>query len=135
MKQILLALGARPDLEVRGYGCTRIAGPDELASVTIRIHVLQPIEKATAAAGPQSATSVPAHWETVELPPKHDPLGQAADCELIAQVKREVLPLFAARNVDFSASCEPRQLVPGSTRLKAQVLIADQARSGQAHSG
>src|SRR5579863_5529099 len=42
MRTLLLALGARDDLHVLGYGCTRLAGPDPLASVRIKINVLQP---------------------------------------------------------------------------------------------
>jgi hypothetical protein len=61
----------------------------------------------------------------VDLPPERDPLLKAADCELIQQVRQEVLPLFATRNVEGSTTCEPRLIVPGSTQLKAQVLVAD----------
>jgi hypothetical protein len=48
------------------------------------------------------------------------------DCELIGQIKQKVLPLFATRNVDYRSTCENHQLVPGGTRLKAEVLVADE---------
>jgi hypothetical protein len=118
MRTLLLGLGARSDLQVRGYGCTRLVGPDPFAGVRIKLNVLQP-------ANGQAEHTVLAHWQTVRLPPEHDPLLQAADCELIQQVGQQILPLFAARNVEVNSQCEARNVVPGSTRLTAQVLIAD----------
>src|SRR5215831_17472689 len=35
VKSILLELGARPDLQVRNYGCTKLSGPDPFAGVRI----------------------------------------------------------------------------------------------------
>jgi len=122
MRDVLLILGARPDLRVRGYGCTRPVGPDPLAGVSIRMSVLQP-------AGEQGGPAVPVHWQKVDLLTgfyERDPVGAAADCELIGQIKQKVLPLFATRNVDYRATCEAHQLVPGGTRLKAEVLVADE---------
>jgi hypothetical protein len=122
MRDVLLKLGARPDLRVRGYGCTRLAGPDPLAGVSIKMNVLQP-------AGKQGGPAVPVHWQRVDLLTglyERDPVDAAADCELIGQIKQKVLPLFATRNVDYRATCEAHQLVPGGTRLKAEVLVADE---------
>lgn len=117
MRGLLLKLGARSDLNVRGYGCTRLSGPDPLAGVQIKMNVLEP-------KGPNAW--VAAHWQRVDLLEDRSLLDAAADCDLIKQFGQEILPVFAARNVDFSATCEARKAVPGSTRLKADVLIADQ---------
>jgi len=121
MRDVLLKLGARPDIQVRGFGCTRPVGPDPFASVSIKMNVLQP-------AGQQGGPAVPVHWQRVDLLTglyKHDPVDAAADCELIGQIKQKVLPLFATRNVDYSSTCELRHLLVGGTRLKAEVLVAD----------
>ena len=121
MRDVLLKLGARPDIQVRGFGCTRPVGPDPFASVSIKMNVLQP-------AGKQGGPAVPVHWQRVDLLTglyKHDPVDAAADCELIGQIKQKVLPLFATRNVDYSSTCELRHLLVGGTRLKAEVLVAD----------
>jgi len=121
MRDVLLKLGARPDLRVRGYGCTR-PGPDPLAGVSIKMNVLQP-------AGKQGAPAVPVHWQRVDLLTglyEQDPVDAAADCELIGQIKQKILPLFATRNVDYRSTCEAHHLVPGGTRLKAEVLVADE---------
>jgi len=117
MKSILLKLGARPDLDVRGYGCTQLTGPDPLAGVKISMNVLEP-----AGARP----GLGAHWKSVDLLQDREVLEAAADCELIEQVAQEVLPLFTVRNVDYNATCQARNLLPGATRLKADVLVADQ---------
>ena len=117
MKSLLLKLGARPDLDVRGYGCTQLTGPDPLAGVKISMNVLEP-----AGARP----GLGAHWKSVDLLQDREVLEAAADCELIEQVAQEVLPLFTVRNVDYNATCQARNLLPGATRLKADVLVADQ---------
>jgi len=122
MRRVLIKLGARPDLRVRGYGCTRLAGPDPFAGVSIKMNVLQP-------AGKEGGPAVPVHWQRVDLLTglyEHDPVDAAADCELIGQIKQKVLPLFATRNVDYHSTCEAHHLVPGGTRLKAEVLVADE---------
>jgi hypothetical protein len=122
MRKVLLKLGARPDLRVRGYGCTRLVGPDPFAGVRIQMNVLQP-------AGKQGGPAVPVHWQRVDLLTDYDnrdPVDAAADCELIGEIKQKILPLFATRNVDYSSTCEWRHLLVGGTRLKAEVLVADQ---------
>jgi hypothetical protein len=117
MKSLLLKLGARPDLDVRGYGCTQLTGPDPLAGVKIRMNVLEP-----AGARP----GLGAHWTRVDLLADRNNLEAASDCELIEQVAQRILPLFTVRNVDYNATCQFRSPLPGSTRLKADVLVADQ---------
>jgi hypothetical protein len=70
---------------------------------------------------------VPAHWKIIDLLANRDPVDTAGDCELIEQIRQKVLPLFATRNVDYSSTCEPHQLLIGATRLKAEVLVADES--------
>jgi hypothetical protein len=118
MRRVLLELGARPDLEVSNYGCTSLSGPDRFPGVRVRMNVLQP-------AGTQSEPAVAAHWEKVDLLARRDPIDATADCELIGQIKQQILPLFATRDVDYSSICQKRQLVPGGTRLTAEVLVPE----------
>jgi hypothetical protein len=128
MRSILLKLGARADLQVRSYGCTRLSGPDLLAGVIIRMNVLQP------AVG-QAGQAMPAHWERVNLLTDYDnrdPVDASGDCDLINEIRHQVLPLFATRNVDYAATCELHHLVPGGTRLKAEVLVPDQRATAAA---
>lgn len=118
MRRLLLKLGARDDLKVTGYGCI---APQTTPGVRIVMHVLQP---ASAPAG----QTVAAHWQTVDVLADRDLFDAARDCELIAQLDRDVLPLFAARHVDYSAVCHVNDPLIGGTHLKADVLVSDSAR-------
>jgi hypothetical protein len=120
LRGILLQLGARDDLRMTGYGCVGVNSPETTPGVRIVMHVLQP---ASAPAG----QPVAAHWKTVDLLAHRDLFDAALDCELIAQLNREVLPLFAVRNVVYSAACSAHTPLVGGTRLKAEVLVADAA--------
>jgi hypothetical protein len=126
MRSLLLKLGARPDLEVRGYGCTQLSGPDPLAGVKIKMDVLEP-------AGTRPGLA--AHWKRVDLLGDRETLEAAGDCELIEQIAQKILPLLTVRNVDYHATCQAQTIVPGSVHLKADVLVADQKpRAAAAHS-
>jgi hypothetical protein len=118
MRYILLQLGARDDLKMAGYGCVGVNAPETTPGVRIVMHVLQP----GSATGGQA---VAAHWKTVDLVANRDLLDAARDCELISQLDRDVLPLFAVRHVDYSAACSAGTPLVGGTRLKADVLVAD----------
>jgi len=117
VKTYLLELGARPDLEVRTWGCTQPVAPDVFPGVSVQMNVLQPAASA--------AQAMTVHWRRVDLLANRNPLDAAADCELIAQIRLNILPLFTARNVDYQATCSRGQLQPGATRLIADVLVAD----------
>ena len=116
VRGMLIALGARSDLQVNAFGCIR---PEPLPGVRIKMNVLEP-------AGQGAGQAVAAHWKTVDLLAHRDLLDAAGDCELVAQLRQVVLPLFATRNVDASSTCQYRQLPVGTTRLKADVLIPDE---------
>ena len=118
VKGLLIKLGARPDLEARGYGCTKLTGPDPLAGVRIKMNVLEP-------AGTRPGLAV--HWRRVNLLEDRDLLSAAADCELIEQIAQKIVPLFTVRNVDYHAACTPQSPTPESVRLKADVLVADRS--------
>jgi hypothetical protein len=130
VRSIVLQLGARPDLKVRPVPCSGTLGrPTEFPGVTVNMNVLVPWDASSANA---AATPVPAHWKLVEISTDRDPLREAGDCELIEQVKTRVLPLFAARNVEYHSTCIPNQLQVGGTQLKAEVLIADDQQAAGA---
>jgi hypothetical protein len=123
MRSILLQLGARDDLKVTGYGCIAVNSPETTPGVRIAMHVL---ESASAAAGQTAAGhTVAAHWKTIDLLADRNLVDAGLDCELVAQLHREVLPLFAPRHVDYSAACSVNTPLPGGTKLKADVLVPD----------
>ncbi len=118
MRALLLQLGARDDLQVIRYGCLRVNAPEATPGVRIIMSVLQP-------ASGTSTVTVAAHWKSVDLLAGRDLFDAAKDCELIAQIDQQILPLFATRNIDFSARCSANTPLIGGTRLKAEVLLAD----------
>ena len=124
VKSVLLSLGAqREGLTVYGTGCAVSAGrPAPLPGVKVRMKVLVP-----AAEGNATGDTVPAHWKPVQVQLNSDPLGEAGECELVEQIRQKLLPLFSTRDVEFKPTCVPHQLNPGGTRLRAQVLMADEA--------
>jgi|HubBroStandDraft_1064217.scaffolds.fasta_scaffold138923_2 hypothetical protein len=118
MRRILLQLGARDDLKVTPLGCMRVNAPETTPGVRIVMHVLQPASA--------TAQTVAAHWKVVDVLADRNVVDAALDCELISQLNRDVLPLFAARHVDYSAACAANKALIGGTRLKADVLVSDQ---------
>ena len=120
MRRVLLQLGARDDLKVSGYGCIGVNSPETTPGVRISMHVLQ---QASASAG----QTVAAHWKTVDLLADRTVVDAGLDCELVAQLDRDVLPLFAPRHVDYSAACSVNNPLVGGTRLKADVLVPDRS--------
>jgi len=130
VRDILLAFGARKDLEVNQWGCAGGSGhPDPFPSVAVKMSVLEPADAANA------QTDVPpvaTHWKKVKLRLDRSSLSEAGECELVEQVKQKILPLFTTRNIDYRNMCVPHQLTPGGTRLAADVLIADPLPAGTA---
>ncbi len=125
VKTVLLALGARKDVVAFGTGCAASYGrPTPFPGVQIRMNVLEPAP-AVPAGGTGDPAAVPAHWKSVDLKLDRDPVSEAGECELVEQIKQKIIPLFAARSVEFKSNCVPHQLSPGGTWLVAQVLTPD----------
>jgi len=115
VRQILLQLGARNDKSLVTPGvCSAVSDrPARIAGVHIKATTLQPAADANVA-------NVDAYWKQVTI-------GGAlsdADCELMDQVKTEILPLFATRNVKGSSTpCVPHQATLIAPKLVLEVLI------------
>jgi len=120
MKDILTQLGAE-DIQIRSTGCINLAAPDVFPGMHVRMKVLQPAHEWTI------GHAVPARWKNVDLLAGRDPVDAAGDCDLIGQIKQEVLPLFVTRNVDYSAICQQQSVLPGGTRLTADVLLPEKS--------
>lgn len=125
MRRILLELGARKqDLKIGEWGCSGRSGvPDPFPGVIVKMSVLVPIDGARA---PGAEPAVPSHWRALKLKLDNSSLAEAGECELVEQVKQQVVPLFSTRNVDLKNTCVPHQLTPGGTQLTAEVLAPDQ---------
>lgn len=121
MRKLLIKLGAREDIRVYTFGCVQLVGPDVFPGVRVKMSVLEPAREWAI------GRTVPAHWKHVDLLADRDVVDASADCNLIQEIKQKVLPLFATRNLDYSARCEKNHLVVGGTRLTADVLVPDQS--------
>ena len=117
VRDILLRLGARDDLKVTPFGCLRVSAPETTPGVRIVMHVLQE-------AGASAGQTVEAHWKKVDVLADRNPVDASLDCELIAQLHRDLLPLFATREVDYGAACSVNQPIAGGTRLRTDVLVS-----------
>lgn len=125
VRRMLLVLGARDDLKVIGYNCMGVNAPETTPGVRIAMHVLQPVSAAV-------GQPVAARWKRVDLLAHRDLFDAARDCELVAQLDRDVLPLFAARDVDYGATCSVHTPLTGGTRLTLDVLVPEQGTTPRA---
>ena len=124
VRTILLTLGARKDdLHVVETGCLEAFRPAPLPGVRVKMSVLEPVSGTESNNGAGSDAVVNAHWQTVQLKLDADSVTEAGECELVEQVRRQVLPLFATRDVKFRfADCVPHHLL-ATDRLHAVVLL------------
>ncbi|HUN74581.1 MAG TPA: hypothetical protein VMU40_08705 [Steroidobacteraceae bacterium] len=132
VRAILLQLGARrSDLNVHQVGCTSALGsPDPYPAVGGTFSVLEPllVARGPASEGSGPGSPVAAHWQRVRIKLDGNGIDTTAQCELIEQVRRKILPLFPAREVEFAADCVPYQIRLDAVRLAAQVLVPDHSR-------
>jgi hypothetical protein len=120
IRHVLMELGAQPGFEVTLAGCSSPLGrPDPFPGVNIKMNVLQPADPADLSVQP-----VAAHWRRVDLHLDKDPVWEASDCELLEQIKQQIVPLFSTRDVQFTSNCVPHQAYLG-TRLSADFLVPD----------
>lgn len=118
MTDVLGKLGAL-DVHVRSMGCINLVGPDVFPGVHVKMSVLQPTREWAI------GRTVPARWKTVDLVSDRNVANPETDCELMAQIKQRLLPLFATRKVEFSAVCQKQKMLPGGTLLRAEVLVPE----------
>jgi hypothetical protein len=117
VREILLALGARADLQVRATGCDlHDRFPGRSAWVNAQFSSLAPATD-TVAEG-----SVPGVWAQVRLAPDQPRDMAAGDCELVEQMRELLLKNFTLRNPDFRAACFPHEISPNGYALKAELL-------------
>jgi hypothetical protein len=136
LKVLLLALGARKDLHVEPTPCTNTRidygktpgifgvpmgikdGPAAVPQVSIRMQVLKVLLDEVR----PDAGGIPAHWKSIDLVGRHEPLG-SDECALAKQVVEVLLPLFSTRKVEYSSTrCDRAPVV----QLHLEVLVADQ---------
>ena len=124
VRQILLHLGARKDLQVSAVGCP---GPEDSPSRTAWVHTdFYALAPAADTGGSDAAGSgtVPAHWTSLEVTPLRPSFMGDGDCELVDQMKDLITKNFSLRVVEYSTRCVPNQLPLGSYAVRGQALTA-----------
>lgn len=114
LRQLLIAAGARPDAKASGLCAQPYGRPDRLARANLTFYTLAPATTATTAGeGPGLGT-----WKAVALSNRSPQWLQDGDCELVEQFQKEVLPMFATRNLESRMTCVPHQVSPSSISLR-----------------
>jgi hypothetical protein len=100
-RDVLRAIGARPDLKILAYQC----GP-KLGSLAFspKVHLYFFIPETVAHAHAHHA-DLNAAPETVRLTPGHPPSITAADCELLRQIKNGLLAVLPDQVLSFNLAC------------------------------
>jgi hypothetical protein len=118
---VLLVLGARPDLKILPVRC-------ELASrsPSLRLQFSLPeLVKPTATA----RTVIDAAAATIRLEPGHPAALQEADCELMRQMKDKLLTPLSQHIVSFSLACSAPPPRGARFNLSVQTLKAFDSRA------
>jgi hypothetical protein len=122
VRNVLLALGARKrDLEIQSMGCVRFNGVEPFPGVRATFWVLVPV---TAGEAGRSGDKIVAatRWQTVNLVKDRGYPNDQGRCELLDQIKRQALPLFTSRNLNFHSACVPYQESLGDIGFTVDVL-------------
>ena len=100
---VLLALGARPDLQILAYRCgSGTAQAARSPRVQLRFNLPETVDRSQARWADVHATT-----ETVRLGPGHPATLRDSDCELLRQMKDELLAALttSTRIVSFDLAC------------------------------
>jgi hypothetical protein len=139
---VLEQLGARPGFSVTTRGCVEVTGPEVMPAV--RIVGALPVEatpevlaelasgtakrelaaRATGKALPETGgtdrfRAVP---RRVEFTSRPGGSLEDGDCELIEQLRDQVMVPLGAKIIENEVRCVPRQVRPGAVRLTVEVL-------------
>lgn len=118
-RDVLLALGASPDIKILVYQCGKYAG--DLAH-SPRVHLRF--------STPELLTQSQAHWadlkaapQSIRLSPGQPPSLRESDCALLRQLKNELLPEISNRITSFDLACETLQPSHRPFNITVQTVI------------
>jgi hypothetical protein len=99
---VLLALGARPDMRILAYRCEKSLSSEQARSPRVELKFYLP----EALSGTQRQwADLSAVQRIVELQPGEPGKIDAADCELLRQIKEGLLPLIPVKVRDYRLAC------------------------------
>ena len=103
--------------------CIVLNGPSPDATVKMTFYSLAPLQVADNEGEPV-AKHIPAVWRHVSLR-DHSPITLvASDCELVAQFRDQILPLFTSRNIMDRTRCRPGENAAYQLNLQFEALYA-----------
>jgi len=125
LEQILLQLGAKPDVQVSASGC--FEGDRVSKMVTASVRVAMPVEVAAAADATQSndTTRIDAQRKIVTLNTQLSGYTGSGDCELMEEVRDRLLPEVKLKALENNLHCIPWQEMLINQTLKVSALISD----------
>lgn len=130
LKTLLIAAGARRDAKSWPGACSRGFGsPDKFAQATLTFYTLAP----AGADKTDDAPRVPGAWRAVAFAARSPRELALGDCELVEQFRNQVLPMFAARNIDDHTTCVPHQESGTVINLNFETFAAVSAKPAAAH--
>lgn len=139
---VLEELGVRPGFKVTTRGCVEVTGPEVMPAV--RIVAALPVAatpevlaelasgaakrelaaRATGQSPPETGSTdrFRAVAQRVEFTSRPGGPLEDGDCELIEQLRDQVMVPLGARIIENAVRCVPRQVRPGAVRLTVEVL-------------
>ena len=124
-RDVLRAIGARPDMRILTYQCGKRLG--QLAyspQVQLHFYIPQVVEPAQARWADLHVTA-----KTVRLGPGHPASITNSDCELLLQMKDGLLAALPDRVLNFNLACEaPATRWPFGVSVQTLTPVAGQAR-------
>jgi len=99
---ILLDIGARPNMDIAPYRCERALGPNARSP---RVHLTFDMPRALPAAQADES-DILTTAKTVRLAAGQPHSLDETDCELLRQIKGTLLAALSVRVIDFSLDCQ-----------------------------
>ncbi len=117
-RDVLLELGARPDMRILAYRCEAALGPRARSpSVHLRFDLPSPVDRAQARWADVTVTST-----TVRIAPGHPASIDGRDCTLLKQMKSGLLDPLAVKVTTFDLACAAPQRQSPRFGISAQAL-------------
>ncbi len=114
MRQLLLYLGARPDLKITPL-CSRQLAPMRQVFVRIDFYSLAPATEG-------AAEALSAHWAPLNIRPSDPLFRDRGECELFQNVKQVLTKDFTIRDVRYDTDCTPNDTTLQDYRVTGEVL-------------
>lgn len=118
LEQLLRDVGAKSDVRVVASGCS----PAEVSkTITARVRLSMPVDAGNAAT--PSDTTFLAQRKTVTLTTNNAHQSTSGECELLEQVRDQLLKPLQLKIVNDDVHCFPGQTMVGSRTMQVEALV------------